>query len=223
MNHILIAEDNAQIAAFVEKGLRAAGYQTEVAADGRSALLQATHGGFDLVVLDLGLPELDGFEVLEQLRGQGSSVPVIILTARDTVRDTVTGLESGANDYVTKPFQFAELLARVRLRLKEGHEPTGGAADTGVLAGGGLTLDLRSRIVTGDGVEADLSAREYGLLEVLMRNAGQVLSRQQLLGHVWGVDFDPSSNVVDVCIRQLRRKIGAERIETVRGAGYRLR
>lgn len=220
MSHILIAEDNPQIASFIDKGLRAAGYQTEIAADGKTALLLASHGGFDLVVLDIGLPQMDGFEVLEQLRGQGNPVPVIILTARDSVRDTVTGLEGGANDYVTKPFQFAELLARIRLRLRDG-QTEAAPAEGATLAAGGLELDLRSRRVTGPGLAADLGSREFGLLEVFLRNAGQVLSRQQLLGHVWGVDFDTNSNVVDVSVRSLRRKVGADRIETVRGVGYR--
>lgn len=222
MAHILIAEDNQQIAAFVDKGLRAAGYQTEIAGDGETALLLATHGGFDLVVLDIGLPRLDGFAVLEQLRGQGNTIPVVILTARDSVGDTVTGLDGGANDYVTKPFQFAELLARIRLRLREG-QTDAMPAEAAVLAAGGLELDLRTRRVTGPGVDAELGSREFGLLEVFLRNAGQVLSRQQLLGHVWGVDFDTTSNVVDVSVRSLRRKIGADRIETVRGVGYRFR
>lgn len=221
MSHILIAEDNRQIAAFIEKGLKAAGYQTEVASDGRDALLLATQGGFDLVILDLGLPGMDGFEVLSELRGQGHTVPVIILTARDGVGDTVAGLEGGANDYVTKPFQFAELLARIRLRLKDApHDDANSGGAT--LTADDMTLDLRTRQVKLPGKTLDLTNREFGLLEVLLRNRGQVLSRPQLLGHVWGVDFDPNSNVVDVCIRALRNKIGADRIVTVRGVGYRL-
>lgn len=220
MSHILIAEDEQRIASFVEKGLRAAGYQTTTTGDGTTALLLANSDAFDLLVLDLGLPSLDGFEVLRRLRAQGSSVPVIILTARDSVNDTVSGLEGGANDYMTKPFQFAELLARIRLRLKETGTHVGG--DVARLEVGDLVLDLRSRKVTGpDGASTDLTAREFSLLETFMRHQGHVLSREQLLGQVWGMDFDPSSNVVDVFVRTLRRKVGAQRIETVRGMGYR--
>jgi len=160
--------------------------------------------------------------VLERLRGARVSTPVIILPARDSVRDTVAGLQGGADDYVTKPFQFAELLARVRLRLRDASE-RGDGASAALLAHGDVTLDLRTRRVDVDGRTADLTAREFSLLEVFLRHPGQVLSREQLLGHVWGYDFDPTSNVVDVYVRALRRKIGPDRIETVRGAGYRLR
>lgn len=222
MSRVLIAEDNRQIAAFVDKGLRAAGYQTAVVADGVSALHEALSGDYHLLVLDLGLPGKDGFTVLEELRGQGGTMPVIILTARDTVQDTVAGLEGGANDYVTKPFQFAELLARVRLRLRESDESGGAAPGSAVLRAGNLELDLHSRIVRVPLGDFELTAREFAMLEVFVRHTGQVLSRQQLLGHVWGVDFETSSNVVDVCVRSLRRKIGADRIQTVRNAGYRL-
>lgn len=221
MSHILIAEDHAPISSFVESGLKAAGYGTTVVTDGATALLMAKTGAFDLVILDIGLPELDGFEVLKELRSAGASVPVIILTARDSVIDTVAGLEGGASDYVTKPFQFAELLARVRLRLRE-HSPQPAAA-AHVLEGAGLALDLRSRRVTAGNQQIDLTAREFALLEVFMMHPEQVLSREQLLGHVWGMDFDPGSNVVEVCVRTVRRKIGPGRIETVRGMGYRLR
>lgn len=221
MSRVLVAEDNLQIAAFVEKGLRAAGYQTEVVNDGISALHAAQYGDFDLLVLDIGLPGKDGFTVLDELRGQGSTIPVIILTARDTVADTVAGLEGGASDYVTKPFQFAELLARVRVRLRERDTAAAGAPPA-VLQAGDLELDLHTRLVrTVDG-DYELTAREFAMLEVFMRHPGQILSRQQLLGHVWGVDFETNSNVVDVCVRTLRRKIGAEQIQTVRNAGYRL-
>jgi DNA-binding response OmpR family regulator len=219
VSRILVAEDETRIAQFVEKGLRAAGHATTHAQDGETALMLARAGSFDLVLLDVGLPALDGFAVLRRLRGEGVRTPVIMLTARDGVEDTVAGLEGGANDYVTKPFQFAELLARIRLRLRE--EPP---ADGGVLLrAGDLALDLRTRRVEVDGAVRDLSAREFSLLEVFLRHPGQVLSREQLLGQVWGYDFDPSSNVVDVLVRTLRAKVGAARIETVRGAGYRLR
>lgn len=219
MSRILIAEDDANIASFVGKGLRAAGYTTEHVTDGETALMMARYGGFDMVVLDIGLPRMDGFTVLRQLRGEGVSTPVVVLTARDSVRDTVAGLEGGANDYMTKPFQFAELLARIRLRLQDDTPPSAGST----LTSRDLTLDLRSRRAhVGDAV-VDLTAREFALLEVFMRHADQVLSREQILGQVWGYDFDPASNVVDVYVRALRAKIGADRVETVRGMGYRLR
>lgn len=218
MSRILVAEDERRIASFVEKGLRAAGYSTTVAEDGQTALLLASTGTFDLMVLDIGLPVMDGFSVLKRMRDNGESTPVVILTARDSVNDTVTGLEGGANDYVTKPFQFAELLARIRLRLRD--EPSEGTST--ILREGDLTLDLRTRRVDVAGRRVELTAREFSLLEVFMRHGGQVLSRAQILGHVWGYDFDPSSNVVDVYVRALRAKVGADRIETVRGVGYRL-
>lgn len=219
MRHILVAEDDPHITSFVRRGLHAAGYETSEAADGETALLLARSGMFDLVLLDIGLQGMDGFSVLSHLRGEGVSTPVIILTARDSVIDTVRGLESGANDYVTKPFQFAELMARVRLRIGDGEQRSTGP----VLSHGDLTVDIRARRVTVGGVAADLTSREFALLEVFVENATQVLSRDQLIGHVWGMDFDPASNVVDVYVRALRAKIGPERIETVRGAGYRLR
>lgn len=221
MSTILIAEDTASIASFVEKGLRAAGYQTATTTDGQTALLLAGAGGFDLMILDIGLPGMDGFEVLRELRRRGSTMPVVILSARDSVTDTVQGLEGGASDYVTKPFQFAELLARVRLRLAE---PAGRPATSPDLVAGGLRLDVLARRVEVDGAEPlDLTSREFRLLEVFMNHTGQVLSREQLLGMVWDMDFDPASNVVDVFVRALRGKIGSHRIETVRGMGYRLR
>ena len=221
MSTILIAEDTASIASFVEKGLHAAGYQTATTTDGQTALLLAGAGGFDLMILDIGLPGMDGFEVLRELRRRGSTMPVVILSARDSVTDTVEGLEGGASDYVTKPFQFAELLARVRLRLAE---PAGRPATSPDLVAGGLRLDVLARRVEVDGAEPlDLTSREFRLLEVFMNHAGQVLSREQLLGMVWDMDFDPASNVVDVFVRALRGKIGSHRIETVRGMGYRLR
>lgn len=220
MSTILIAEDTPTIASFVDKGLRAAGYQCQIVGDGPTALLMAASGAFDLMILDIGLPGMDGFEVLGQLRERGSRMPVVILTARDSVIDTVAGLEGGANDYVTKPFQFAELLARVRLRLAE-PGPAGGSTGH-ELEAGGLRLDLRSRKVLVDDEWVSLTAREFSLLEVFMNHPDQVLSREQLLGMVWSMDFDPSSNVVDVFVRTLRGKVGAARIETVRGMGYRL-
>jgi DNA-binding response OmpR family regulator len=219
VSRILIAEDDTRIVAFLEKGLRAAGYTITHAGDGDTALLLARSDAFDLVILDIGLPKMDGFTVLNRLRGEGVRTPVIVLTARDSVTDTVAGLEGGANDYVSKPFQFAELLARIRLRIGD----AGTSDPTSVLGDGDLALDLRTRRVEVDGDTVDLTSREFSLLEVFLRHRGQVLSREQILGHVWGYDFDPASNVVDVYVRALRSKIGGDRVETIRGAGYRLR
>ena len=220
MSRILIAEDEARIASFVAKGLRAAGLTPTTVSTGPEALAHATSGEHDLMVLDIGLPGLDGFAVLRALRAAGSSLPVIILTARSSVTDTVAGLEGGADDYMPKPFRFEELLARIRLRLRTEAAPNGEAA---VLTHGGLSLDLRTRRALVDGREVDLSAREFALAEAFFRHPDQVLSREQLLSRVWGYDFDPGSNVVDVYVRYLRRKLGADSIETVRGMGYRLR
>ena len=218
MSRILIAEDESRIARFIEKGLRSNGFTTTVVPDGLTALDCAMSGNHDLMVLDIGLPGRDGYGVLRELREARIPLPVIILTARDTVRDTVAGLEGGAEDYMTKPFRFEELLARVRLRLRTAGNAI---AEPTLLSIDGLSLDLRTRRAQTDGRTVDLSAREFALLELLLRHPGQVLSREQMLDHVWGFDFDPGSNIVDVYIRQLRRKIGTEKITTVRGMGYR--
>jgi DNA-binding response OmpR family regulator len=217
MNRILIAEDEPRLASFLEKGLRSNGFATAVAEDGAQASRMVRDNQFDLLVLDLGLPVKDGTEVLRDLRASGQRMPVIILTARDDVSDKVAGLEGGADDYVTKPFRFEELLARVRARLRD--ERT---VERTVLRAGEIVLDLRTRRASIGGHTVDLTAREVTLLEVLIRHAGQVLSREQLLSHVWGYDYDPGSNVVDVYVGYLRRKLGAETIETARGMGYRL-
>lgn len=216
MNRILIVEDEPGIASFLQKGLRAEGFSTMVAEDGLSAAAIARDDAFDLVILDLGLPGKTGQEVLREMRSRGERMPVVILTARNSEQDTVAGLEGGADDYVTKPFSFQELLARVRARLRD--IPT---ADATVVEAGDLLLDLRTRKLRVEGREVDLSAREFALAETLMRHPGQVLSREQLLSRVWGYDFDPGSNVVDVYVGYLRRKLGDDAIETVRGVGYR--
>ena len=221
MARILIVEDEERIAAFVAKGLKAEGHVVTAVADGHTGLDEALSGTHDLVVLDIGLPGLDGFELLDQLRSQGSRVPVIVLTARDSVSDTVTALEGGADDYMPKPFRFAELLARVRLRLRQAQDQPAEPGGEATLSAGGFRLDLRTRRVQVSGAEVDLSAREFTLLEIFLRNPGQVLSREQLLDHVWGFDFDPGSNVVDVYVGYLRRKLGSSAITTVRGMGYR--
>jgi len=218
VSQILIAEDEPGISSFITKGLRAAGYASTAVTTGQEALVLALSGDFQLLVLDIGLPDIDGFTVLRRLRESGSTLPVIILTARTSVDDTVAGLEGGADDYMPKPFRFEELLARIRLRLRAGEQ----GADTSVLSYGDLSLDLRTRTATVARAEVELSAREFSLLETFLSHPGQVLSREQLLDRVWGYDFDPGSNVVDVYVRYLRKKVGAERIVTVRGMGYRL-
>ena len=218
MSSILIVEDESRIVAFLTKGLKAAGFTTHTTAAGRQAVDLAVQESFDLIILDVGLPDIDGFEVLQQLRGQGVGVPVIMLTARSSVADRVAGLEGGADDYMPKPFSFEELLARIRVRLR----PEAAGADQMRLTHRDMVLDLRTRTLTLEGRTVELSAREFALAEAFMRHPGQVLSREQLLSAVWGLDFDPGSNVVEVYVSYLRNKLGRDRVETVRGMGYRL-
>jgi DNA-binding response OmpR family regulator len=217
MSRILIIEDEERITSFLEKGLKSNGFGTAVARDGKEALAFARSQSFDLIILDLGLPGKDGLEVLAELRGRDTATPVIILTARDGVPDIVTGLEGGADDYITKPFRFEELLARVRARFRG--ERT---AERTILRVGDCALDLRTRRLVVDDKSIELTAREFALAETLFRHPGQVLSREQLLDQVWGYDYDPGSNVVEVYVGYLRRKLGPGRIQTVRGMGYRL-
>ncbi len=220
MHRILIAEDEPRIASFLEKGLRAHGLTTAVAADGNQVILMVQTGEFDLLILDLGLPGRDGLEILEELRGQGERLPIIILTARDDIKDKIAGLESGADDYITKPFRFEELLARVRARLRNITVST--VTHDTVITVGNLVLDLRTRRIKVGDRTIDLPAREFTLAETFFRHPGQVLSREQLLDRVWGFDYNPGSNIVDVYVGYLRKKLGSELIETVRGMGYRL-
>jgi DNA-binding response OmpR family regulator len=217
VNRVLIVEDEPGMASFIDKGLGSRGYSTKVVDEGSTATAIASDEDFDLVILDLGLPDVDGLSVLRELRRRGERMPVIILTARDDTRDKVEGLDSGASDYITKPFKLDELLARVRVQLRDdrGGEPT-------VLQTGEVTLDIRTRKAMVAGETVDLTAREFTMLETFMRHPGQVLSREQLLAYVWGYDYDPGSNVVEVYVRYLRRKLGEDVIETVRGMGYRL-
>ncbi|HWM20237.1 MAG TPA: response regulator transcription factor [Ilumatobacteraceae bacterium] len=217
MTRILIVEDEERIVSFLEKGLRSSGYSTLAVSSGADALAIARDGDFDLVLLDLGLPGIDGQEVLQRMRARGETMPVVVLTARDGVDDTVGALERGADDYITKPFRFEELLARIRLRLRDV-----GSAEVTVLRAGRLSLDVRTRRAVVDDRMVELTAREFALAETFIRHAGQVLTREQLLSHVWGYDFDPGSNVVDVYVRYLRKKLGGDVVETVRGIGYRL-
>lgn len=216
---VLVVEDDRRIAAFVTRGLQSDGHQVDVAATGEDAVLLGADPGIELVILDLSLPDIDGTTVLARLRRASSTLPVLVLTARDTVAEKVRVLDAGANDYMTKPFSLDELLARVRVLSRRGD-----AADSR-LEHDDLVVDLRSRRVTRGDRPIELSAREFALLVYLMQNAGQVLSRVQILAAVWEVDFEPQSNVVDVYVRYLRRKIdtpGAPSvIESVRGTGYR--
>ena len=218
MSSILIVEDESRIVAFLTKGLKAAGFAPHTTSTGLEAVELALQTNFDLIILDVGLPDIDGFEVLQQLRGQGVTAPVIMLTARSSVADRVAGLEGGADDYMPKPFSFEELLARIRVRLR----PEAAGADQMRLTHRDMVLDLRTRTLTLEGRTVELSAREFALAETFMRHPGQVLSREQLLSAVWGLDFDPGSNVVEVYVSYLRNKLGRDRVETVRGMGYRL-
>lgn len=221
MNRILIVEDSPRIVSFLDKGLRSHGFTTAVATDGHEAVFMASSGEFDLLILDIGLPGKDGWMVLEELRGCGVELPIIILTARRDVRDKVAGLEGGADDYVTKPFSFEELLARVRLRLRNSR--LAGAKEEMVLKAGNIVLNMRTRQVWVGDRQVNLSVREFPLVETFVRHPGQVMSREQLLSHVWGYDYSPGSNIVDVYVGYLRKKLGNDLIETVRGMGYRLR
>jgi len=217
MSRILIAEDEAGIASFIVKGLTADGHTSTVAKDGNEAFAAGRSGAFDLIVLDLGLPGRDGLSVLRELRSEGIEIPVIILTARDTIDDLVGGLDSGADDYIAKPFRFDELLARIHTRLRAPHRP-----QATTLRHGDVVLDVATRRVERAGKSVELTAREFLLAETFLTHPGQVLSRQQLLSRVWGYDFDGGSNIVDVYVGYLRRKLGPDLITTARGTGYRL-
>jgi two-component system, OmpR family, response regulator len=219
---ILVVEDEDSIASFVVKGLTAEGHTVERAATAAEAVALGTTYDFDLVLLDLILPDGKGIDVLKTIRVGHPELPVIIVSALGDVDDKVDLLDAGADDYLVKPFAFAELAARVRASARQG------AASTRILSVGDVKLDTRTRIATrGDDIDVDLPSREYALLEYLMRHEGQILSRQQILDAVWGIGFDAGSNVVDVYVSYLRRKLDRVNepsvIETVRGAGYRVR
>jgi two-component system, OmpR family, response regulator len=219
---VLIVEDEVKMAGLLRRGLREDGMAADVAANGEDALWMAGATDYDAIVLDVMLPGLDGFEVCRRLRDDGVRAPVLMLTARDAVDDRVRGLDTGADDYLTKPFSFAELGARLRALTRRGpvERPP-------VLEAGDLRLDPATRRAVRGDVAIALSAREFALLETLMRHPGQVLDRLQLLDHVWDGEYENRSNVIDVYIRYLREKVdrpfGVKSIETVRGAGYRLR
>jgi DNA-binding response OmpR family regulator len=214
----LVVEDEVKIAAFIRRGLEAEGFSVNVASDGAQALRLVEASEMDVVVLDLMLPGIPGEEVLRRLREGGLTAPVIVLTAKDAVSDRVANLEAGADDYVVKPFSFAELVARIRLRIRA-HAAHGSV----VLSAGGISLDVRTHEARVGERLVPLTSREFALLETFLRHPGQVLSQPQLLDLVWGYDFEPGSNVVEVYVRRLRRKLGAGVIETVRGGGYRVR
>ena len=221
---ILVVEDDRKVASFIRKGLEEEGHAVEVAGDGAEALERVADGSpWDLVVLDVMLPKHDGFSVLKTLREDGLQAPVLMLTARDAVGDRVAGLDLGADDYLTKPFAFEEFLARVRALLRRG----AAASPHPVLRMADLSLDPATREVKRGSRRVELTAREYTLLEYFMRSPGRILSRPMLAQHVWGLDFDSESNVVDVYVGYLRRRIEApgERklLHTVRGVGYVLK
>jgi DNA-binding response OmpR family regulator len=214
---ILIAEDDPLIGSFLEKGFRANGFTTFLTGDGEQAQALGLSDEFDLLLLDMGLNSRDGFHVLQELRMRGKTLPILVLTGRRE-RDVVMCLEGGADDYMTKPFHFDELLARVKTRLR-----TMGTQEADVLSAGEVRLDLKTRRASVGEKAVDLTAREFALLETLIRHADNVLSREQLLSHVWGYSFDPTTNLVNVYVNSLRKKLGADIIQTVRGVGYRLR
>ena len=218
---ILLAEDDQRIARFVAKGLREQAYAVDVTSDGDDALYKSSINDYDAVILDVMIPGRDGFDVCRELRAAGSIVPIIMLTARDTVHDKITGLDAGADDYLTKPFAVAELLARLRALLRRGH-----VVRPGIIEIADLLLDTRAQRATRSGRELALTSKEYALLEYLAREQGRVVGRAEIAEHVWDENFDPLTNLIDVHINRLRRKVddgfSARLIHTRRGAGYML-
>ncbi|HEV7860489.1 MAG TPA: response regulator transcription factor [Pyrinomonadaceae bacterium] len=218
---ILLVEDDARIARFVSQGLREQTYAVDATDDGDDALYKASINDYDAIILDVMLPGRDGFEVCRELRATGSNVPVLMLTARDAVQDRIKGLDTGADDYLTKPFEVAELLARLRALLRRGH-----VVRPARITIADLSIDTRAHLVTRGGRNIELTAKEYALLEYLARERGRVLGRGEIAEHVWDENFDPFSNLIDVNINRLRRKVddgfSAPLIHTRRGAGYML-
>ena len=219
---ILLVEDEPAAAQLIAKGLRENAYAVDVAADGEAALLQIGTNDYDLVVLDVMLPRKNGFAVCRAVRESGSTIPILMVTARDAVEDRIEGLDTGADDYLVKPFAFGELLARIRALIRRGDRPVAGSR----LEAGPISLDTRTRRVHVDGLEVALTAKEYALLEYLVRRAGDVITRGEIAEHVWDERYDPLSNVVDVYVQRLRRKLDGSRseslIRTRRGEGYQL-
>ena len=220
---ILVVEDDKKIASFIVSGLRQAGFTVDLADNGESGLSMALASPYDAAVLDLMLPKLDGLSVIEQMRRQKVSTPVIILSAKRSVDDRVRGLQTGGDDYLTKPFSFTELLARVQALIRRANHET----ESTRLEAGDLSMDLLTREVLREGTKLDLQPREFALLEYLMRNVSRVVSKTMIIEHVWGYDFDPLTNVVDVLVSRLRNKVDRDfdkkLIHTHRGAGYALR
>jgi heavy metal response regulator len=218
---LLVVEDESKVASFIKKGLGEEGYAVDLAADGEAGLAMALERVHDLIILDIRLPKMDGLQVLRMLRQDKVTTPVLLLTVRATIEDKVLGLDAGADDYLTKPFAFQELVARVRALLRRRAE-----AEPAVLQVGDLSLDPARRTVVRGGVKIDLTAREFALLDYFMRNPGRVLTRTMIAEHVWDYSFDTSTNVIDVYVNYLRKKIDAERepklLHTVRGVGYML-
>jgi heavy metal response regulator len=219
---ILVVEDERKVASFIKKGLEEEGYAVDVAADGEEGLAMALTRVHDLIILDVRLPKMDGLRVLQALRRDGMTAPVLLLTVRATIEDKVLGLDAGADDYLTKPFAFQELVARVRALLRRRME-----AEPTVLRIGDLTLDPARRTVTRGGDKIDLTPREFALLDYFMRNPGRVLTRTMIAEHVWDYSFDTSTNVIDVYVNYLRKKVDAGRepklLHTMRGVGYVLK
>ena len=220
---VLLVEDDQTIAEFVEKGLKEAGFVVDLAADGRIGLQQALAGGYDAAIVDVMLPHMDGLSLIDALRARGVRTPVLILSARRSVDDRVRGLQAGGDDYLTKPFDFAELLARVQALIRRAT----GTPEPTRLVFADLSLDLLTRKVQRGTQSIELRPREFALLEYLMRNAGRVVSKTSILSHVWGYNFDPNTNVVDVLVSRLRDRIDkpfpTKLLHTVRGVGYVLR
>ena len=219
---ILVVEDEKKVASFIKKGLEEEHYAVDIAFDGEEGLVLAQINEYDLILLDIMLPKLDGIEVLRQIRHNGSSVPILMLTAKDSVEDIISGLDSGSDDYLTKPFSFAELLARIRALLRRKVKEK-----TDLLTIGDLSLSISTHRVTRGGREIELTSKEYALLEYFMRNPNRILTRTLIAEHVWDYHFDPSTNVVDVYVNYLRKKIdqGFEKklIHTIRGSGYMIK
>ena len=216
---LLVAEDEKKVASFIRKGLEEEGYAVDLVSDGKTGLIMGLDGIHDLIILDINLPQMDGLSILRELRNKNVKTPVLLLTVRAAIEDKVIGLDTGADDYLTKPFAFQELLARVRALLRRRAE-----AESPLLQVADLTLDPATRLVSRGDQKIELTAKEFALLSYFMRNPGRVLTRTMIAEHVWDYDFDPMTNVIDVYVNYLRKKIeanGEEKlIHTVRGVGY---
>lgn len=219
---ILVIEDEKKVSGFIKRGLKEEGYAVDIGADGEEGHFLATTNEYDLIILDVMLPKMDGISLCQKLRGEGCQIPILFLTAKDKIKDKVTGLDSGADDYLTKPFAFEELLARVRVLLRKRN-----SSPSPLLKFEDLTLDTVTHKVTRAGEDIPLTGKEYALLEYMMRNAGAVITRTMISDHVWDINFDTFTNVIDVYINYLRNKIDKDKkvklIHTIRGRGYVLK